>query len=628
MTGIPSDLAVVSLALKVSTGVAVKATVVLMGAGLLTLVLRRWSSAYKCAIWTTALTALLVLPVFSLVFPSWEITKIEVPRAAQSAAATAKGPAASVPGGSSPESPAQIVKDGGPASAAAGGVTQPAFNARYLAATLLLIIWFAGAAALFIRLFLHAWDARGIVRRAFPAKDPEISKMAAEVIAVLGIRRPVRLLLSSEISMPFTCGLRKPTVIFPASGVNWPSARRRSVLFHELAHVARWDYVLHVLIEVACALHWPNPAVWYAASRNAMERERACDDYALRLGTPSDVYATELLQIARSLVHAPKPAPAVTMAGTADLAGRVRNIMGKRINRCPISPFGMAIIVYTAAILTLPLAAVDVLGMHYLDGITKDVPSTRELIKDLRDDDDPLVRRKAAWWLGEHEDTRAVGPLVEDGLQDSSADVRLVSAWALGEIKDDDSIPQLISTLENDRDPLVREMAALALGEIENSRAVEALADAFDREEDLGLAIIWALGEIGSSSANRARESAFAELGRRPWRNDEVWTGRLKTKTFTVFGTRSKNRDCSKEIREELEGLMSKDPDDRTDAAFGIGRLGMSGCTGTVLAVNPLLETLRDPAPEVRAMAVWALDEINPSRWYKYHKDRDRDHGY
>lgn len=630
MTGIPSDPAIISLAANIGTGIAVKATLVLALAGLLVYVFRQASAAYKCAIWSTALAALLVLPVLSLIIPSWEIKQIELLEPSKPASATAAGPVSTSP----MDSPSGLLapdanadEAGKPKVTGSVGVRQESSIASgtELAASMLLVIWLAGIVVLLLRLGMHALQVRRIIRSASAIDDADVSEMTAEAVRTFGISRPVQVVCSDEVSMPFTCGLWKSTVVLPAFATGWPLGRMHSVLLHELAHAARWDYIIHLLVEFTCTLHWPNPAVWCAARRAAMERERACDDCALRYGTPSDVYASELLQIARSQVKGPAPAPAITMAGKADLAGRVRNIMGARIDRSPIRLGTLLLITYVTVVLTLPLALVDALGIQSLARPTEDIPTTKQLIRDLRDADDPLVRRMAAWWLGEHEDGRGVQPLIEDGLSDGSADVRLVSAWALGEIKDDDAIYPLISALE-DHDPLVREMAALALGEIENPLAVDALVETFDQDEDLRGPVIWALGEIRGERADKARRAAFAQWRRRPWENDEVWTGRLKTKSFTVFGRTNRGTDCREELGTLLSELASRDSDERLDAAFGIGRLGIYGCRESTLAVKPLLETLRDPSPEVRAMAVWALDEINPSRWNRSHHDRRKDY--
>ncbi len=224
-------------------------------------------------------------------------------------------------------------------------------------------------------------------------------------------------------------------------------------------------------------------------------------------------------------------------------------------------------------------------------------------VRELRDDD-PLVRRYAAWALGELEDTRGVRPLIE-ALEDRNADVRLVTAWALGESKDYMAIPPLIELL-GDNDPLVREMAVLALGEIEHPAAVEPLVSAYRSEVGLREPVIWALGEIGSSEANAERAAIFAAWGRGSWDNDEVWTGRLGSTEASVLGD---------DVNALLVALADDDARMRRSAAECLG------CLDDERAVEGLLDALRDPEPSVRAMAIWALDEINPSRRHDHKHD-------
>jgi HEAT repeat protein len=206
-------------------------------------------------------------------------------------------------------------------------------------------------------------------------------------------------------------------------------------------------------------------------------------------------------------------------------------------------------------------------------------------------------RRYAAWALGELESGRGVDPLIE-ALGDRDADVRLVAAWALGEIKERDAIPPLIDLLD-DNDPLVREMAVLSLGEIERSAAIEPIVDAAARYPELVQPAIWALGEIGGSRANEARDELFEQLGQRSRDNDEVWVGQLGT---------SEARSMSSDVSALIEALRDSDAGIRVSAAEWLGKANDES------AVEALLDALRDLEPAVRAMTVWALDETNPSR--------------
>jgi HEAT repeat protein len=191
-------------------------------------------------------------------------------------------------------------------------------------------------------------------------------------------------------------------------------------------------------------------------------------------------------------------------------------------------------------------------------------------------------------------------------LNDPSADVRLVACWALGEIKDPSAVERMIHTLERDEDPLVREAAALALGEIGHPSPVQALAAAFDREEDLREAVFWALGEILDESAGEAREKLLTEGQKEPGKQPQVWTGALGV--TDVFST---------DVGAIVLYLHSEDANRRRLAACNLGMLGMldlwESWEEVDIAVDRLLDCLRDPAPEVRAMTVWSLDEINPS---------------
>ena len=329
-----------------------------------------------------------------------------------------------------------------------------------------------------------------------------------------------------------------------------------------------------------------------------MERERACDDAALRGGAPSDRYATHLIEIARVQVES-APLSATTMAGEPGIFERIRYVMNETLDRSPIRLARLVLVVAVAFTLTLPLATMKVLRAEDWS-----IPSTGELVSDLREHGDPHVRRRAAWWLGEHEDSAAV-PAVIAALRDENEDVRLTAAWALGEIKDHKAIRPLIRTLEKDEDYFAREMAALALGEIGEPEAVVPLMGAFERDERMQRAIIWALGEIAGDEARVARFIAFGKMGEEPWENKEVWISNENT-DFD---------EADFEVGALLAEIGSVDPDSRYKGVALLGVLGIvDGFDDIDPVVDALLNALRDPVPAVRAAAIWSLDETNPSR--------------
>lgn len=575
--------------------VIIKATVVLTAAAFGTLILRRASASVRYAVWSVAITMLILLPLLSLVVPtSWpgEVVPSLEPRPPSLHSLIFQQSGSPLAAGSVPASTYEPTK--WPSG------TEPSIPLSRIAPILevLLIAWLAGSAVMLVRLGIHLLRVNAITRHGWPAEDAEIRRIAERTSLAAGAKRAVRIIMSDRSSLPFSWGILHPTVVLPAAADRWPTEQKESVLLHEIAHIARRDYPIHIAVEIARALYWPNPLIWLASRRCAMERERACDDCALRGGAASDRYATHLIEIARAQVEG-APLSATTMAGEPGIIERIRYVMNETLDRSPIDVGKFALVLSLAFALTLPLASMKVLSAE--DWY---IPSTKELVAGLLNDEDPIVRRRAAWWLGEHEDTTAV-PAVIKGLRDEDASVRLAAGWALGEIKDKDAIRPLIRTLENDEDYYVREMAALALGEIEDPAAVVPLMEAFKREKDMQRAIVWALGEIKGDEADVAQAIAFGRMGEEPRRNEEVW----------ATAENVKFEDVNFEVGTLLGQIKSEDADERYRAAILLGVLGaVDGIDEVEMVADALLDAMRDPVPEVRAAAVWSLDETNPSR--------------
>src|SRR6185503_1967736 len=125
------------------------------------------------------------------------------------------------------------------------------------------------------------------VARARSLDEAEWHDGARRAAHATALTHTPRLLVSAAVAVPMTYGCWRPGVLLPADYASWPAARRYVVLLHEFAHVARRDALTHLMASLTCAVHWFNPAVWYAARRLRVERERACDDFVVEAGTPA-----------------------------------------------------------------------------------------------------------------------------------------------------------------------------------------------------------------------------------------------------------------------------------------------------------------------------------------------------
>ena len=246
---------------------AIKSTVILTSAVAASFVLRHQSAAVRHLNWLIAVVALLVLPLGPVIPPTLTVA---VPDLRIAVRATTQN-------------------------------VVPRFP--WLSA-----IWLAGILVLMLRL-------------------------AISLVAVNATRRRVRAISSDgDITVgvtdldlgPVACGLGRRLILLPESAQAWTEERRRAVLLHESAHLRRGDCWALLAAEIATAIYWFHPLVWYAARAIRREQEHAADDHVLRSGVFPSHYAHELIQIARD-----KRAPAL-MAGAvtrSDLAARIKAIL-------------------------------------------------------------------------------------------------------------------------------------------------------------------------------------------------------------------------------------------------------------------------------------------------------------
>jgi beta-lactamase regulating signal transducer with metallopeptidase domain len=591
------DSGLVTLLLNV---VLIKGTVILLLAGLVARLLRGSSAATRHTVWAAAVCVLAILPLLSSAWshrPMSGLHLVVAPSASsQSVPPVAHGQAAS------PEPSAQgTERFGAVLTARANTVTRnwhlgpTSRTSLFVVAGVLGLLWLSVLLTNLSRIGLHLIRIQGLSGRARDHSGTELGRLTDSLSGQLRIRARVRVLVSDETSVPLTWGMRRPVVVLPAAATSWDEHRLRAVLLHELAHVARRDYLLHMLVHAVEALYWLNPLTRIASRRLSVERERACDDFVLRAGTGSCEYAEHLLAVASSIRGEPSlSAVSLAMARRSTLATRVKDVLDRSRDRRPPSMplFVFAVLAVTFASLTI--GPVDLVGVSRLERDSAE--SLGRALGDL-DDPDASIRRHAAWTLGELEACIAVDRLYPL-LHDPDPQVRGTAVWALGEIKDPGSIKHLAESLR-DPDPIVREIAVLSLGEIERSSAIEHLEDVVTVHEDLLGPALWALGEIGSREASMVRDRMLeARRLWRPWQNDEVWAGHLEEIPMPSPSS----------ITSLLAQLSDPDPQVRRTAAQGLG------CLDVHVAVEPLLDALRDPDPGVRAMAVWALDEINPTK--------------
>jgi beta-lactamase regulating signal transducer with metallopeptidase domain len=166
---------------------------------------------------------------------------------------------------------------------------------------------FAGIAAMRLR----GWRRiRGAVR----------SSVAIDIPATVEVRSAPGLL------EPGVVGWLRPVLLLPAGiAERLTAAQLEAVLAHELCHVRRRDNLFASIHMVVEAMFWFHPLVWWIGARLVEERERACDEEVLRLGSEAEVYAEGIVNVCK--LYLESPLACVSGVTGADIQKRIEAIM-------------------------------------------------------------------------------------------------------------------------------------------------------------------------------------------------------------------------------------------------------------------------------------------------------------
>ena len=372
---------------------AVKGCLILAIAACMATVLRRESAATRHLVWLVAIVAMLVVPIFSTLLPQWQVlpawaaiskaslvsqlatpamppaSEVNSPPPVNSSllGIDRRGPSQAQPFLETADSPPQLVSIAGIAD------TTPEPHAkRWMLLNVLPMLWASGFCVLILRLMAARWmlwsnERRGTMIAISGQHDvrslEHLERDGAIITAFeaahrqLGVRQRVRLLLHSERTIPLIWGIVRFRLLLPQSARQWSGEQLRSVLLHELAHIKRRDTLVQLLAQIACALHWFNPLVWFAAWRLHVERERACDDLVLAQGVRASAYAEHLLNVATKFtVDRWTSSCGLAMASSSPLESRLQAILSDRLNRKKVSMGIGLMAMLLGACIAIPIA--------------------------------------------------------------------------------------------------------------------------------------------------------------------------------------------------------------------------------------------------------------------------------
>jgi TonB family protein len=146
---------------------------------------------------------------------------------------------------------------------------------------------------------------------------PDLEELRSDVAPRAELR------ISREVAQPAGFGLRHPVILLPESFFAMDPIAQRAVACHELLHVARRDWTWILVEEVARALFWFHPAVWWLVEQIQESREQLVDRLVIARIPSKRAYMAALLAFADS---GRPPAAVTALLRTRHLRSRLRQL--------------------------------------------------------------------------------------------------------------------------------------------------------------------------------------------------------------------------------------------------------------------------------------------------------------
>lgn len=158
--------------------------------------------------------------------------------------------------------------------------------------------WSLGAGALLLRTAGGWWRLHALRARCTPLGQAAQARLQGLAVR-MGMRRVPMLVEAAWANGPLTLGWLRPLVVVPLGFLSaMPPACVDALLAHELAHVARRDFLHGLIQRVVEALLFFHPVIWWMSRRLTCDRELCCDDAVIHHLANRRAYVNGLARLA------------------------------------------------------------------------------------------------------------------------------------------------------------------------------------------------------------------------------------------------------------------------------------------------------------------------------------------
>ena len=560
-------------------------------------VLKNGPARYRHMLWVVALVACLVVPLLTAtrLVPAW-VSRVQV--IAPKAPVVYQTPSASINDDYNVEH--LVTRRTKPISASTR-------TALIVTLAYVLVVLFRGT------ILARFWRRKEKLRRSGTRSGLpfEIELIAERCRSIFGV--DARLTRSDKARVPYTIGARRPLILLPTAFCSRADETGLlSVIGHEMAHVARRDFLSNLICELISLPISFHPLTFAIKKQIERTRELACDELVTTHVLAPRVYARSLLWAADVSRQYSSQAFMLSIFDGKILEERIMRLTRNK-RRLGAGP---ARVLLLAALLVLSVSAIS-LSMFSLELQTR----ARAVVQPLQMLGEPVVaQHPVATTVTATQQPSEIPQRPETQLNTASAEDRAKNACDAGRRGDVEAIPSLIAMLGDDsktqfvtcwdsgrwspalqtfKHPSPGEQAAIALASF-GRRALAPLTNQLDSSNaTVRRNAAWAIGEL-TAMAPGERAGAVPQLITLLGDTDE-WVRMAAARSLGEL------RD-----RRALDGLIARIGDDkwrvRQVTAWALSEMKDERAVPALCSV-----LVSDVRPEVRRGAAEALGEIASS---------------
>lgn len=177
-------------------------------------------------------------------------------------------------------------------------------------------IWCIGTAVFSVRLGIGLLQTYRLRTTGIRPVSEEWASVLQQMADRIQLKTPVRLAESVMVRVPMVIGWLRPVILFPVGLLTaLPPQEIEGILAHELAHIRRHDFIVHICQSAVEVVLFYHPAIWWMSAQINHERENCCDDLAISATGNTLAYIKALANLADLAAQPAIPAYAMAASG-------------------------------------------------------------------------------------------------------------------------------------------------------------------------------------------------------------------------------------------------------------------------------------------------------------------------